>query len=540
MRAIRLLRGLFVAVVLALLLPAAAPAMAATPATAVPAVAPAVAPASVAAAVPASLPARPAAGIGWWDVACNAVLTPVLGGAGAATCVAGKVVAPQATKAVSEALSSTVVKPMADGMSEFVTQMLKVGLTWWLTTPSIQVKDSGVTDSQTGKMPDGSTVTFSLQAIMLGVGEMIAILLVIMQGIRAMVQRKGKPLADALQGLVVNVLVCVLGVTVIDSLLVASDQLTSAIINVAFNGDNKLTDRVVAMLLPQGFNPMGLLVMACIVFLIGGAQFVLNFLRQAAIPVQSLMLPVAGAGQIGGEKTKQWLPRLYTSIGVVIVYKPAAALLISAGFVEVANGNEFVDWFRGIVTLFLSVFALKYLMDLFAPLGASVAGATGGGFASALAGAGGVAGLMDKFGKSDGGASPTTATQHAQQMDKIGVPGGPNGAAGAHPSMAAVQAAKGAVDSAGGAMGGQQGGIPQQQDGPNTRSAGSRDGQGQDGGSAPAGPGTGAGAGAGTGAGSAAGAANNSGAGHGVTIAVRAAEAGNNGPHGAGQTNGGQ
>ncbi|WP_329235818.1 hypothetical protein [Streptomyces canus] len=519
------LRALLVAIVLALLLPAAAPAMAATSANAVPAVAPA----SVTAAVPARLPTD----IGWWDVACNAVLTPVLGAGGPATCVAGKIVAPEAKKAVSDALQSTVVKPMADGMGEFVTQMLKTGLTWWLTTPSIQVKDSGVTDSQTGKLPDGSTVTFSLQALMLGVGQIIAILLVMMQGIRSMIQRKGKPLADALQGMLINVLVCALGITVIDSLLVASDQLTEAIINVAFHGDAKLTERVVAMLLPQGFNPMGLLVMACIVFLVGGVQFILNFLRQAAIPIQALLLPIAGAGQIGGEKTKQWLPRIYTSIGVVIVYKPAAALIISAGFVEVANGNDFVDWFRGLVTLVLSVFALKHLMALFAPLGAAMAGATSGGFSGALAGAGGLMGMMSGGGKGDGGGSSTSAVQHAQAMDKAGAAGG--AATGAHPALAAAQAAKAGVDAAGGAMGGQESGVPQQQGGPGKQSGGGRDGQGQGQGQ-DGGPSAGAGT---SGGGSSAGAANTSGAGGNVTIAVRAAEAGSNRP-GPGQNNGGQ
>ncbi|MGX9891171.1 hypothetical protein [Streptomyces sp. NPDC002276] len=529
-----LLRGLFVVVVLALLVPAAAPAMAATPAAVKPVVAPAAAPA-VADAVPASLPAGPPAIDGWWDVACNLLLTPSLGAAGATACVAGKIIAPKAGKAISEALANTVVKPMADGMTEFVTQMLKVGLTWWLTTPSIQVKNSGVMDSQTGKMPDGSTVTFSLQAIMLGVGQMIAIILVILQGIRAMIQRKGKPLSDALQGMVVNVLVCALGVTVIDSLLVASDQLTAAIINVAFHGDEKLTERVVLMLLPTGFNPMAILVIASIVFLIGGVQFIMNFLRQASIPIQALLLPIAGAGQIGGEKTKQWLPRLYTSIAVVIVYKPTVALIISAGFVEVANGSEFIDWFRGIVTLFLSIVALKSLLGLFAPLGASVAGATGGGFSSALSAAGGVASLASKFGGGGdgGGGSPTSAASHAQAMDKAGAAGGAAaGAAGAHPAMAAAQVAKGAVDSAGSTMGGQgggqEGGIPQQ--GKADQQSAGANGQGQGGGSA--------GTGASGGGGSTAGAANNSGAGSGVTIAHRAAEA-NNGPQGP-TTNGGQ
>ncbi|WP_033286952.1 hypothetical protein [Streptomyces sp. NRRL F-525] len=518
-----LLRGLFVAVVLALLVPGAAPAMAAAPATVTPAVAPAVVPA-VADAVPASVPAGPPTIDGWWDVACNLLLTPSLGTTGATACVAGKIVAPNAGKEISSALANTVIKPMADGMTEFVTQMLKTGLTWWLTTPSIQVKNSGVTESDTGKMPDGSTVTFSLQAIMLGLGQMIAVLLVIMQGIRAMIQRKGKPLADALQGLVINALVCTLGITVIDSLLVASDQLTAAIINVAFHGDAKLTERVVAMLLPQAFNPMGLLIIACVVFLIGGVQFVMNFLRQASIPIQALLLPVAGSGQVGGEKTKQWFPRLYTSIVVVIAYKPVAALIISAGFVEIANGNDFIDWFRGIVTLTLSVIALKYLMAIAAPLGAAAAGATGGGFSNALAAAGGMAGLIGGSGKGGGGGSPTTAANHAQNMAK----------GAGHPAITAAQAAKGAVDAAGSTMGGgggggQESGIPQQGGGKG-QSAGNGQGQGQGGGGdsvptsdGPNGPRNSGGSTTPT---------------NGVKISYRAPEAGNGGQ--GGQNNGGK
>ncbi|MFP8906172.1 hypothetical protein [Streptomyces atacamensis] len=506
------LRCLLAAVVLVLLMPAA--------------------PAAAAPAAPASTLAAPAApNVDVWGTACNIILTPILGATRGA-CTAGKIAAEKGKDEIDEALQETIVKPMADGMGEFTAQVLKTGLTWWLTTPSVQVKDSGVTHEETGKMPDGTTVTFSLQALMLGIGQIIAVLLVMFAGFKAMIQRKGKPLADALQGMLINVLVCTLGIVVIDSLLIASDQLTSAIINVAFQDSDKLSERVIAMLLPNTFNAMAILVLALIVLLIGVVQLGLNFLRQAAIPIQALLLPIAGAGQIGGERTRQWLPRLYTSIFVVIAYKPMAALIISAGFVELANGNEIVDWLRGVVTLILSIIALKSLIGLFSPLGMQMANATGGGFSSALHSAGALAAFGG--GKGGGGAEGTSAVKHAQMMDKGGPAAGgaaggaaAGGAAAANPYTAAAQAGiavgQATKNAAAGAMSGQDGAVPPQRDGAAPAAGSGRDGQGQGGGSPQSGPaagasgGGGAPAGAGTGGGSSAG---------GVTIAVRAAEAG--------------
>ncbi|WP_435137781.1 hypothetical protein [Actinacidiphila sp. bgisy144] len=462
----------------------------------------------------------------WWGDTCSFVTAPVLGTAGVAGCKAvAKIIVPGAKKAVTSALNSTVVKPMADGASEFASQILKEGLTWWLTTPSVQVKDSGLTTSETGKGPDGTTVTVSLQAICLGIGEMIAILLLIMQGIRAMIQRKGKPLVDAVQGLVINVVVCTLGIVIIDSMLIASDELTTEIVNVSFHGDSKLTAAMVAMLLPGGFNSMALLLMSLIVVLVGVAQFCALFLRQAAIPIQALLLPIAGAGQIGGEKARQWLPNLYTSIFVVIGYKPMAGLIISAGFVEIANGNSVVDWVRGLVTLIMSILALKALMALFAPLGAAVAGSTSGGIAS-IAAMVGMGAASERGGNGGGSGAPASAVQHASAMSKggpaadgAGAAGaaGSGGAAAANPYVAAAQVAMAGKDAAAAAMSGQDiksdaSRVPQQQDG----SKGGDSAGGTDGQPGPASPATG-------------GASRATGAHQGVQVAVRAAEANNHG-----------
>src|SRR5690606_33538131 len=121
--------------------------------------------------------------------------------------------------------------------------------TWWLMTDSVQVKDTGVLGDP--DQPNDPTKSLSLHALMVGIGAGIATLLVMIQGIRMIIQRKGAPLAQIFQGLLLNVVVSAAGVGVIDALLIASDQLTKAILYVGFGGDTDVPARMAALLLPS-------------------------------------------------------------------------------------------------------------------------------------------------------------------------------------------------------------------------------------------------------------------------------------------------
>jgi hypothetical protein len=347
---------------------------------------------------------------------------------GGGLCKASQIAAPAAQKEFNSQLNDSIVKPIAQAIADFTTTVIKDGLAWWLTLPSVQVESSGVTSICKGQVqnPDascsggsGSGNSLSLQGILYGVGVLIATLLTIIQGIRTAIRRKGTPLMEALQGLLVMVLVCGVGIGVIDGLLAGSDVLTDAILNTAFNGKANAPDVLVKVLLPTSgplaANPMAVILMAVVVLLVGMVQCILLFLRQAAVPIQALMLPVAGAGQVGGPSTRQWLPRLMTAIMTVIVYKPLAALIIAVGFVEVTNAPDIVSWIRGVVTLVLSVVALKALIGVFAPLGVAVGGGSGGGMLGpALAAA---AGAMGR-GRGGGSSAPTSAVDHAKDMER--------------------------------------------------------------------------------------------------------------------------
>ncbi|MFJ2110795.1 hypothetical protein ACIOEX_02510 [Streptomyces sp. NPDC087850] len=491
-------------------------------------------PAEAKTAVPATAPqVMPA-----WDwigtVKCGAFLLPNAPKrpGGAVECVkqavkgvekTGEVVKDGAS-AATKALANTVIGDAAKSMAEFAGEFMRVTFGWWLMTDSVQIKDSGVLGDP--DQPNDPTKSLSLHALMVGIGAGIATILVMFQGIKMTIQRKGAPLAQIIQGLLINVVVSAAGVGIIDALLIASDQLTKAILYVGFGGGTDVPARMAAIMLPAIGNPMGLLVVALISLLVGGVQVVMLFLRQAAIPIQALLLPIAGAGQVGGDSSRQWLPRLFTAIMVIITYKPMAALIISVGFTEMAYGNGIIDFVRGVVTLVLSVIALKSLMALFAPLGMSMgsAVAAGGGLGGALSMVGSAMGSQmggaggDGGGAGGGGGGGSSAASHAADMERSG-PASSGGEGDSSEGSGAIQQASGSVP--------QQGG--------NAAAAGGESAAAAEGATAAAGAGQAAAAGGSSAAASTATAA----AGGPVGIALVAAEAGKQAVSKAGGTVGG-
>lgn len=366
----------------------------------------------------------------------------------------GTDLAKEGASKATRGLANTVIGDAAKALAEFAADFMRITFGWWLMTDSVQVKDSGVLGD-----PNDPTKSISLHVIMVGIGAGIATILVMFQGIKMIIQRKGAPLAQIIQGLLVNLVVSAAGVGIIDALLIASDQLTKSILYVGFGGGTDVPARMAAVMLPAIGNPMGLLIVALISLIVGGIQVVMLFLRQAAIPIQALLLPIAGAGQVGGESSRQWLPRLFTAIMVIITYKPMAALIISVGFTEMANGNGLIDFVRGVVTLVLSVIALKALLALFAPLGMSMgnAVAAGGGLGGALSMVGSamasqMGGAGGDGGSGGGGGSGSSAASHAADMDRNG-PASGGGAGGGDDSSegsSAIQQTSGSFPQQGG------------------------------------------------------------------------------------------
>jgi hypothetical protein len=270
------------------------------------------------------------------------VLVPLACGAG------------RAAGAVATGVAGSALEELAAGFTEGAESLLRGVFGWWLGTPSVSVEDSGV---------------LALQGVLLGVAAAVGVALVCVQGIRLVLTRRGAPLAELVQGAIVAAFVVAAGVAVLDLALVAADDLADTILAAAFGGTDDVVERMAQVLFAGGIGSAALaLVFAVIVIVVGLAQAVLLFLRQAAIPLLALLFPLVAAGQLGPASTRRWLPAVVGAALAIVVYKPLVALVLAAGFLEIGEGNTVVDVIRGFTTLALSVIALPALLRVFTPV----------------------------------------------------------------------------------------------------------------------------------------------------------------------------
>ncbi|WP_189766213.1 hypothetical protein [Streptomyces xanthochromogenes] len=314
--------------------------------------------------------------------------------------------------------------PIITSAADFARSALKKALTIALMGPSLNLNATGLWsgDATLAGMLTWLGLVIATFGLMWQIGKM---------AVTGQLRHAGR----AASGWVENVVISALGVGLVALLLSAGDALTRGLVNGTFDTDNDALKRIVAVMVPATVaNPITLLGVALVVLLVGGIQLVMIFLRQSAIPIQCLLLPVAGAGRVGGDATRQWAPKLITSICMVIFYKPILAVIICVGFVEFGSSTTPMEWLRGCATLVLAVLAPGPLMKIFAPFGQAVGGGmAGGGAVGALGGAVGyLSGKADKGSEEAGGGGgggsddgPPDAIRHAQMVSQtMGKQGG--------------------------------------------------------------------------------------------------------------------
>lgn len=287
---------------------------------------------------------------------------------------------------------------MSDGVVNAVKPLIQGVVNGGLYQPSIRLQGdcekgangkvitcSGCTVKQAKPDKNGHvgcqdiTGALRMQGVCAGVGLLIAMFMIMFQGLRTVVQRKGSPIMEGLGGLFVAALVSAVGISVLDGLLIASDDLTTTFLNTGL--DDKAVAGVAGSLgTMAASNPMAAIMLGSLVYLVALIQTVLLWLRQAAIPLLAVVLPIAAAGQAGGAQARQWLPRTITGLFVIVIYKPAAGLIFAVGFSEVGYGTTDGAVIRGLVTVTLGIIAMPVLMRVLAPLiGTSIGGGGGGG-----------------------------------------------------------------------------------------------------------------------------------------------------------------
>jgi hypothetical protein len=287
--------------------------------------------------------------------------------------------------------------------------VIRKTLTLALQGPSLRLQDTGLFGEHA-----------TLAGMLVWLGWVIAAFGLMWQLGKMAVTGQMKYAGQALIGWVQNALLTGIGLTMVALLLELGDEMTKGLVDSTFGKDGAAYDRILSVLLP----PHGLAnpVMACgavsVLVTVGFIEMLLVFLRQSAIPVQCLLLPIAGAGRVGGEVTRQWAPRLITSILVAIAYKPILAVIICTGFAEVGNSQGLSEWLRGVATLVLGILAPGPLTKVFAPIGAEVG--AGLGAAGAVGAAASVGTLMEARGGrgSSDDAEPTSAVQQAQYVQR--------------------------------------------------------------------------------------------------------------------------
>ncbi|MFD7753268.1 hypothetical protein [Streptomyces sp. NPDC059757] len=374
------------------------------------------------------------------EIACE------LGGTGAIGSILGSddlcdVVGDVVEKKVKDEWKSvwdSVIGDVIRSSQDVAKWMLKILLTLALQGPSLNLEATGLFGQDA-----------SLAGMLVWLGWVIASLGLMWQLGKMAVTGQMKYAGQAMLGFLQNALITGVGVTVVAMLLKLGDAMTTGLVNVTFDNDGEAYERIVKVMIPAGIaNPITVLGVVQVLFWVGLIQLVMVFLRQSAIPLQCLLLPIAGAGRMGGDATRQWAPRLITSILVVIAYKPILAIIICTGFAEFGHSSTLSEWLRGVATLVLGVLAPGPLSKLFAPLGAEMgAGLSAGGALGAAAGAGAylgkaVGGDGASSGGGGGGGEPTTAVEHARYVEQsMGTRGGqsPDGDAGGE---AVAQAAR--------------------------------------------------------------------------------------------------
>jgi hypothetical protein len=225
-----------------------------------------------------------------------------------------------------------------------------------------------------------------------------------------------------------------------------------------------------------------LFALALVVLVVSLFQAVSLFLRQSAVPLLGLMLPVAAAGQLGPAGTRAWLPLVVNTVVAIVLYKPLVALLLAAGFAEIDTGSSVLDAVRGMVCLVLSAFALKWMLKVFAPYSTRIA--AGGGHSGALlAASGGLAGATAMRGMTAGTSSAPEAAAwmnnhgpaNGHDPDPSG--GNPSGTPGEHPGPLAP-GSEAPSDTSSGAGPVPVGGLPAPRIAPGTEPATSAAGRG--------------------------------------------------------------
>ena len=360
-------------------------------------------------------------------------------------CLVGQVIG-AAAGAAAGTVASDALSGIASAIQSGVSWIVTNSITWWVKVPS----------------PDlaGQPAVSRLQQWMLPLAAAVAVLGLIIAGVKMALTRKANPLIDVGSGLVIIAATSAVGVLLPSLLLQAGDAWSDWVLNASAGG--QFASRLTTLLSLTGAAPAVVVVLGVIAILISAVQAILMLFRQASLVVLAGVLPLAAAGTLT-PATRTWFKKITGWELALIFYKPAAAAVYAAAFTMAGTGTGVRSTLMGFAMVALSLLALPVLIRLFTwTTGTISESAAGSGFLqTALSGTVALGALRGSFGGSgaagqarlisgqlgpagsgpSGAQAPGTGVrQAAAPAPAASFPPGASGSAGATSGAAAASA----------------------------------------------------------------------------------------------------
>ena len=319
---------------------------------------------------------------------------------------------------------ANMAKAIMEGMSQMVTTLS----TFWVSTPTVNLtSQDGSTASPVVSMVNSELMPWTLA---------LAVLAVILGGIRLIWEQRGAPLKDLLRSLVTLTLVSGLGLGVISILVIAADAFSAAIIDRSTDGKGFAESMQLLILTNQtGVGVFILIVLGLIGLLASLVQIVLMVVRSGMLVILAGILPTTAAFT-NTEMGRQWFQKAVGWTIAFILYKPAAAIVYSVAFLLMGGKGKdaLIGSITGFTLMVVALFALPALMRFVTPMVGAVASGGGAGAGAAVGAIATGAVSLGRGGSGRGNASPTpassTSTQNTQSTQTGSSPKGSDGTFG--------------------------------------------------------------------------------------------------------------
>lgn len=329
--------------------------------------------------------------------------------------------------AVSD-LTDDAIGDLAKSIMEGMSQMVTTLSTFWVSMPTVNLTSA-----------DGSTASPIVSAVnseLMPWTLALAVLAVILGGIRLIWEQRGAPLKDLLRSLVTLTLVSGLGLGVISILVIAADAFSSLIIERSTDGKGFAESMNVLVMVNQpGIGVFILIVLGLIGLIASLVQIVLMVVRSGMLVILAGILPTTAAFT-NTEMGRQWFQKAVGWTIAFILYKPAAAIVYSVAFLLMGGKGQdaLIGSITGFTLMVVALFALPALMRFVTPMVGAVASGGGAGAGAAVGAIATGAVSLGRGGSGRGNASPnpssSTSTSNTQSTQTGSSPKGSDGSFG--------------------------------------------------------------------------------------------------------------